>query len=224
LVTKALNVKLNEKVMKTKIFLAAIGSFAMTMAYSQIGSDQSFSDLDANDNDRIESNEYKVNAKVFEKWDVNNDRKISKSEFQTKVYNLVDIDVDDMNDSIEWRQAQVLLNPGRSGATNMSSNDMNRDQDRNQNQNQNRDNDKAYLLDNDRDSDRKMSIKEFNQKLTSAFIKIDADKDNSLSQSEFNNYSFKLLDLNNDGYIAEEEFSDVKDVMNGKPFWKEWFD
>lgn len=211
--------------MKTKLFLAAIGSFAITMAYSQIGSDQNFSDLDANDNDRIEKNEYKVNANVFEKWDVNDDRKISKSEFQTKVYKLVDIDVDEMNDSIEWNQAQVLLNPGKSGDLNMSSNEMNRDQNRNQtqNQSQNRDNDKAYLLD-DRDNDRKMSVKEFNQKLSSAFIKIDADKDNSLSQSEFNNYSFRLLDLNNDGNIAEEEFRNVKDVMNGKSFWKEWFD
>ncbi len=179
--------------MKTKLFLAAIGLLSVTMAYSQIGSDQNFSDLDASDNNMIEKNEYKVNSNVFGKWDVNDDKKLSKSEFQTKVLDLIGIDSDEMNDSIEWNQAQVLLNATNNNVD-MSPNDM------------------------------KIGMNEFNQKLSSTFIKIDSNKDNSLSQSEFNNYSFKLLDLNNDGNISEDEFKKVKDVMKGKPFWKEWFD
>lgn len=187
--------------MKIKLFLTAIGSFAITMAYSQIGSDQKFSEWDANDNNRIEKNEYKVNANVIEKWDENGDNKLSLQEVQDKVYELVDANSDNQIDSIEWQQAQLMVNSKKAGNTEVKMNEW------------------------DANSDMKVSKEEFNQKLVSVFNKWDDNKDNALSKTEFYNYSFGFMDLNNDGSIAENEFNKVQEMTkDNEHFWDGWFD
>lgn len=187
--------------MKNKLFLIVIGSFVMTLAYSQIGSDQNFSEWDANNNNRIEKSEYKLNSNVFEKWDDNDDNKLSQTELQERVYELVDANSDDMIDSIEWNQAQLMVNTQKNGEVNVK------------------------MKEWDSDRDMKISKDEFSNNLKTAFNNWDTNKDNSLSKTEFYNYSFGLMDLNNDGYIADNEFTKIKEMTKGNdPFWKEWFE
>jgi Ca2+-binding EF-hand superfamily protein len=187
--------------MKTKLFLTAVGSLAMTMAYSQIGNDPDFSDWDSDNNNKIEKNEYKLNANLFEEFDADNDNKLSQSEISDKLFELVDSDSDGNIDSIEWNQAQLMVNTNKDGKVDVKLNDW----------------------DSDRDS--KISKVEFDNKLKMAFAKWDTEKDNSLSKTEFNNYTFGLMDLNNDGYISDNEFEKIKELTkDNEPFWKEWFE
>jgi Ca2+-binding EF-hand superfamily protein len=187
--------------MKTKLLLTALGSFAITLGYSQIGSDPDFSDWDSNDNNKIEKNEYRINSNLFEEFDANNDNKLSQNEIRDKVYKMVDTNTDGYIDSIEWNQAQLLVNTNKNGEVKVNLNDW----------------------DSDRDS--KISKSEFDNKLKMAFAKWDTEKDNSLTKTEFNNYSFGIMDLNNDGYVAENEFQRVRELTkDNEPFWKEWFE
>lgn len=187
--------------MKTKLFLTILGSCAVSIAYSQIGSDQDFSNWDANNNNRIEKNEYKLNSNLFDKWDEDKDNKLSQREIGNEVYKLVDADSDGKIDSIEWNQAMLLVNANKDGNVNVKVSDW------------------------DTDRDTKVSKEEFDNNLNSAFKKWDSNSDNGLSKTEFYNYSFGIMDLNNDGFIAETEFNSIKEkTRDNEPFWKEWFE
>lgn len=187
--------------MKTKLFLTALGALVFTVASSQIGNDADFSDWDSNDNNRIEKNEYRINSNLFEEFDADNDDKLSPEELREKVYELVDTDSDGNIDSIEWNQAQLMVNTNKNGEL------------------------EVKISDWDSDRDSKISKDEFTNKLKMGFTEWDTNADNSLSKTEFNNYSFGLMDLNNDGYIAESEFQRIRELTkDNEPFWNEWFE
>lgn len=204
--------------MKTKIFLFIAGAFLITNINAQDSKDNdNFESWDANNDGKIDKEEYSLNSETFNKWDDNNDNRISGSEFQESYFGLFDADSDGKLQSDELSNLYFLL---PSESKKVSDKDKKGDDEKGE---------VRYgagtslLGEWDSDKDGTVNEDEFGNNVKDVFDSWDANNDNYVNKVEFYNNSFNWWDIDRNGNIEKSEFEEMKSTIKDKSFWEKIF-
>lgn len=148
------------------------------IAYSE------FSQYDSNRDGSFDQNEFvELYESDFRAMDMDDDGSLNEEEFNTSIFQVIDQDRDSTINELEWnRNKEVILHEG-SGQKKYSELDTNGDSQITQ-------------------EEWKKGFEE-----SGLFTSYDSDNDNLIQLKEWNNGFFDTLDLDDNGSLDEEEFS-----------------